>query len=265
MRKILLGFFILLMTSVSANAQTRQRTVSANATKLDVAALTAPNTQTTINRYFLAGYNTLCMPMTLSGEELAASAKDLRVEKLVGIGQEGDDLMLYFMDCTSEGIEAGVPYLVYSPTNQTMRARTAKAERVSPDLRDIRMSDDNGNVIRYCSSWESLAEFGRYGIPAQQDVTPLESVLIRTAGDKHFLPTRCGFVWESESGTANNLKIQHVKDWNEATAIKGISNGALVDVYDTNGVLLKRGVSSKDALNGMPCGVYVVGGLKVAK
>lgn len=265
MRKILLGLVILTMTGVCANAQTRVRNLSANATKLDVSTLTAPNTQTIISRYFLAGYNTLCMPMSLNAEQLAASAKDLRVEKLVGIGQEGDDLMLYFMDCTNEGIEAGVPYLVYSPTNQTMRARSANAERVSAELRDVRMSDDNGNVIRYCSSWESLAEFGRYGIPAQQDVTPLESVLIRTAGDKQFLPTRCGVVWESKSSTANNLKIQHVKDWNEATAIKGISNGALVDVYDTNGVLLKRGVSSKDALNGMPRGVYVVGGVKVAK
>ena len=43
------------------------------------------------------------------------------------------------------------------------------------------------------SSWTVQRQEGRYGIPAKQETTPLESILIRTDSEKAFLPTRCGF------------------------------------------------------------------------
>lgn len=40
---------------------------------------------------------------------------------------------------------------------------------------------------------------------------------------------------------------------------------APVDVYDTVGILLRRGVTCAEALDGLPAGIYVVGGKPVMK
>jgi len=50
----------------------------------------------------------------------------------------------------------------------------------------------------------------------------------------------------------------------EPTSVNPISNAenALVDVYNANGQLVKKQVSSSKALDGLAKGVYVVGGQK---
>ena len=268
MKKTLLTFALAVGMMMPGQAQNKVRNLSTSSQRLDLSTLTEKNQTTIISRYFLAGYNTLCLPMTLSSEELQKVAKDLRVERMVGVGQEGSDVVAYFMDCSDEGIQAGVPYLVYSPTTQTMRVRSTNATSLDTELITVRMADHNGNTVRFSSSWESVEENGRYGIPAKQDVTPLESVLVRTTGDKTFLPTRCGFVLESQSANANNLIIKHVKSLSDATGIQTVSRtngGNVVDVYDVKGTLVKTGASSSNALEGLPRGIYVVGGKKVVK
>ncbi len=243
------------------------KTVSADTEVLNVNELQQSEQNVQLSRYLFAGYNTLCLPMTVSADQMDRVAKGLKLERLVAIQQEGSTLCMYFMDCTNEGIQAGVPYLVYSPTNQTMRVRSSNASSLGTDLVTIRMNDNRGNTVRFSSSWESIEEEGRYGIPAKQDVTPLESVLIRTTGDKTFLPTRCGFVLESQAGSTTNLTIKHIKSLDEvSTGIQTLrSNVTLpVDVYDVNGVIVRKQVSSRNALEGLPRGIYVVGGEKVS-
>ena len=75
-----------------------------------------------------------------------------------------------------------------------------------PELKSVRMTDDKGNIVTFGSSWESLEKVGRYGIPAKQNVTPLESILVRTEADKTFLPTRCGFTWVEQAATTSRRK-----------------------------------------------------------
>ncbi len=267
MKKTLLTLALAASLFTTANAQNKVRNLSTSGQRLDLTTLTEKNQTTVISRYFLAGYNTLCLPMTISNDELQKVAKGLHVERMVGVGQEGNDVVAYFMDCTEDGIQAGVPYLVYSPTTQTMRVRSSNALSLDTDLITVRMSDQRGNTVRFSSSWESVEEDGRYGIPAKQDVSPLESVLVRTTGDKTFLPTRCGFVLEGQSSSASNLTIKHVKSLSEATGIQALrtNGGTIVDVYDVKGTLVKRGASSSNALEGLPRGIYVVGGEKVVK
>ena len=108
---------------------------------------------------------------------------------------------------------------------------------IDRELKAIRMADDNGNVVTFGSSWESLEKVGRYGIPAKQDVTPLESVLVRTEADKTFLPTRCGFMWVQQAPSANELKIQHAASKGEVTAILGVEQNKAAggDYYNLQG------------------------------
>ena len=121
-----------------------------------------------------------------------------------------------------------------------------------------------GNRVTFGSSWQSLLKDGRYGIPAQQDVTPLESVLVRTEGDKTFLPTRCGFTWDKQSDTANDLQIKHISSMSEISGINSLTtNEGNLNVYDLKGTLIKKQVVGRDALNTLPAGVYIIGGEKV--
>ena len=204
-------------------AQTRVRNIYADVKSLNVELLQNTDQTVQLNRHLFAGYNTLCMPMSMSAEQVSNAASDVRVERFVGIGQEGNTLYLYFMDCTDEGIQAGYPYLVYSPKTQYFRVKNTEAASISTELKNLTLSDMAGNRVTFGSSWQSLLKDGRYGIPAQQDVTPLESVLVRTEGDKTFLPTRCGFTWDKQSDTANDLQIKHISSMSEISGINSLT------------------------------------------
>ena len=237
------------------NAQNKVRNLSTSTQKLNVEMLQNTDQTVSLNRYFFAGYNTLCLPMSMTAAQLEQAAEGLRVERLAAIQQEGSELNLIFVDCTADGIQAGVPYLVYSPKSQTLRALNTDVMNIGTEVRTVRLSDNEGNTVAFSSSWESMAKVGRYGIPAQQNVTPLESVLVRTEADKTFLPTRCGFTWEQQSATASNLVIRHAAGMQEVSAIRSTmteNNGT--EVYDLNGRRMG---------NAMQKGIYVKGGEKV--
>lgn len=238
-----------------ATAQSRVKYLNTNADKLDVEQLRAEGQKVQLTRYLFAGYNTLCLPMSMTAEQLSVAAKDLKVERLAAIKQEGSTLNLYFVECTREGIQAGMPYLVYSPTTQNLRASNAENMGISSELKMVRMKDDNGNQVSFGSGWETIKKVGRYGIPAKQDVTPLESILVRTDADKNFLPTRCGFTWDEQASNARELKIQHLADMDEVTAVTGITKSQTIgaDYYDLNGRKVNGNVKK---------GIYVVGGEK---
>ena len=223
--------------STTAVAQNKVKNIYASSAKLDMELMQKGDQAVQLNRYFFAGYNTLCLPFSLTADQIAAAAKDLKVERLAGIQQEGQTLNLYFVDCTADGIEAGAPYLIYSPTSQYMRVKNTDALYFDSDLKVVRMSDNNGNTITFGSAWESIEKAGRYGIPAKQNVTPLEAVLVRTNADKTFLPTRCGFTWDQQASSATDLQIIHAAGLAEMTAITTASQSKTSDgnYYDLQG------------------------------
>lgn len=240
-----------MMFGQSATAQNKVKNVYAESNSLQVEQVVNTEQAVQFNRYFYAGYNTLCLPMSVSAEQLGS----LKVEQLEAIREEGGTLYLYFVDCTSQGIKAGVPYLVFSPSSQYLRLKNTDAEGFGTDVKTVRMADGNGNQITFSSSWTKRQRDGLYGIPAKQDVKVLESVLMRTTGEQAFLPTRCGFDWETQSATATRLEILHVSNA-DVTAIKSLNvNGSTGVVYDLQG---RR-------LNAKPTkGVYIQNGQKVS-
>ena len=222
--------------STSAFAQNRVKNIYASSDKLDMELMQNNEQTVRLNRYFFAGYNTLCLPFSLTSDQLAVAAKDMKVERLAAIQQQGETLYLYFVDCTADGIQAGMPYLVYSPTSQYLRVNNTDVLTYDTELKTVRMSDNNGNVVTFGSGWERIGKAGRYGIPAKQDVTPLESVLIRTSAEQAFLPTRCGFMWDQQSSTAVRLEIKHAA-LSDVTAINSIAQDNASDAinYDLQG------------------------------
>ena len=232
MKHLVLAIAMATAVSTTAFAQNKVKNIYASSPKLDVELLQSSEQDVQLNRYLFAGYNTLCLPVSMTAEQLG----DVTVERLAAIHQEGNVLNLYFVDCTSEGVKAGVPYLIYSPKSQYLRVKVNDCVGFDDNAKALRLSDDNGNTVIFSSAWESIEKVGRYGIPAQQNVTPLESVLIRTEGDKKFLPTRCGFTWEEQSSSATELVIKHAA-LSEVTAITGISadNAGNAQYFDLQG------------------------------
>ena len=218
--------------STTAVAQNKVKNIYASSSKLDVELLQSGEQNVQLNRYLFAGYNTLCLPVSMTAEQMG----DVRVERLAAIQQEGSVVNLYFVDCTSEGVQAGMPYLIYSPKAQYLRVKNNEAVGFNAQAKTIRLSDGQGNTVSFGSGWESIEKEGRYGIPAQQDVTPLESVLIRTEGDKKFLPTRCGFNWDEQASSATTLFIKHAAA-SEVTAIKAVNTESVMNsaAYDMQG------------------------------
>ncbi|MBR1682497.1 MAG: hypothetical protein IJ767_03535 [Bacteroidaceae bacterium] len=240
----------------SATAQNRVKTLSTYSQNLNVEQLQTSETPVQLTRTLFAGYNTLCLPFSLTAEQLQTAARDLRVERLSAIHQEGAVLNLYFLECTENGIEAGVPYIVFSPTTQTLRARTTEAQAISSALLPVTLEDAQGNRVTFGSSWQSLpGSDNRYGIPAKQDTELLASILIRTSADQMFLPTRCGVTWEQQSATATDIQVKHAASIGElATAIQAVEGktGSAAVVYDLQG---RRTTTSSR-------GIYVIDGKK---
>lgn len=236
MKHLLLVMMVSMAVSTTAVAQNKVKNIYASSSKLDIEMMQSSEQPIQLNRYFFAGYNTLCLPFSLTAEQVAAAAKDLKVERLAGIQQEGAIVNLYFVDCTAEGIQAGVPYLIYSPKSQYLKVKNTDILNYDTELKAVRMTDNKGNIVTFGSNWESIEKEGRYGIPAKQDVTPLESVLVKTDADMAFLPTRCGFNWDKQGASASELKIQHVAGMGEVTAISTLKQSkATGDSYNLQG------------------------------
>ena len=245
MKKTLLALTVAaLACSLGASAQNRVKNVYTESKTLKVEQVANLDQPVQLNRYLFAGYNTLCLPMTVSAEQLATY--NVRAERLAAIRQEGSTLCLYFVECTNEGLEAGMPYLIFSPTKQYLRLKNTDAMRSSQELKTVRMTDGQGNQVAFSSSWELKQKEGLYGIPAKQNVEILESVLMRTTKDQSFLPTRCGFNWEQQTNGAETLEIRHATQA-EVTAISEKLNSdgfATATAYDLNGrqVTTQRGI-----------------------
>ena len=133
-------------------AQNKVKNLYTSTHSLNVGLLQDAGQPVQLNRTLFAGYNSICLPMSLEAEALCKTAEGLQVERLAAIKQEGSTLYLYFLDCTGEGIEAGVPYLVYSPKFQTMRAKTELASSISTDIKSVVKTDGQGNKVTFSSS-----------------------------------------------------------------------------------------------------------------
>ena len=259
MKQIVLAMMAFAMFSAqTATAQNRVKNIYTETQTLKVEQVQNTDMPTQVNRYLFAGYNTLCLPMTLSAEQFAATAKDVRIERLAAIRQVGNTVQLCFVDCTNDGIEAGVPYLIFSPTRQYLRVKNTEVNAIDADIKTIRMDDGKGNQVSFSSSWNMRQKNGLYGIPAKQNVEILESVLVRTTEEQAFLPTRCGFSWEQQSVTAEKLEIVHMTPA-EVTAINQLTSNTQHETsntyYDLNG---RR-------VNEPAKGIYIKGGKKIVK
>ena len=94
MKHLVLAMMMATALSTTAVAQNKVKNIYASSAKLDMELMQKGDQAVQLNRYFFAGYNTLCLPFSLTADQIAAAAKDLKVERLAGIQQEGQTLNL---------------------------------------------------------------------------------------------------------------------------------------------------------------------------
>lgn len=244
MKKILLAAIIGLAT---LNANAVRKIVSTSTTTLNTEQI---GVDTQVSRYFIAGYNTICLPFGVSATALQeAVGEGVMLEKLVGV--EGNELL--FMDVTEGGIEAGKPYLIYCPTTK-FAYFTNKDSQVLDQPLPITVDG-----VCMTSYFNTVQPTGIWGIPALQDTDILQSILVEVNSDKRFLPTRCGISCKN----ILNPVIKHIAsmDGGETVIANLYAKNAVVDVYSTNGTLVSKGIRMNDTQS-LPKGIYVVNGVK---
>ena len=94
MKRLVLAMMMATAVSTTAFAQNKVKNVYASSSKLDVEMLQNTDQTVQLNRYLFAGYNTLCLPMTLDADQLQQAAPGISAERLVAIAQTGDVLNL---------------------------------------------------------------------------------------------------------------------------------------------------------------------------
>lgn len=242
---------IALLMGASATVSAQKTVYLSTTSKMDFKKITETTTSVYTLRTLYAGYNTICLPFSVSSEDLKAIVgEEVMLEKLAKV--EGNTLM--FLDVTNEGIEAGVPYLIYSPKYFSARFQSNGME-LAVEPKPLTISG-----VTMSGKYEPTQEDGLFGIPAQQDTDILQSILIRTEADKTFLPTRCGITYP---GCKDIPTIAHVTSLSDATPItKLMSDNAKVSVYTVGGALVKKGIRMNDAMSTLTPGVYVVNGQK---
>lgn len=252
MKKIFTRTFAAIVLAAGISTSAQAQTISLSTTsKIDFNKVTEKTKTIQMSRIFYAGYNTICLPFSVSAEDLQnLVGEGVMLEKLA----KAENNELTFLDVTSEGIEAGMPYLIYAPARKTVTFRTNDMQLVTtPTTITV------GNATM-SGKYEPTTASGLYGIPAQQNTDILQSVLVRTEGDKTFLPTRCGITYNNASEIPT---IKHVTSLNSETAISRLqATNAKVDIYTVSGTLVKKGINMNDAMNTLSRGIYVVNGQK---
>lgn len=242
-----------MIAALSASAQrtsTPVKYISTSGTEINTEL--AREATTRLTRVLYQGYNTLCMPYSLTAEEVAATfGQDVTLEKPVGAFVEGNDFVLCFAECTSEGIEAGMPYLLHAAESHYVSATNSTGMVVDTPA-FVTFGDGQGNVATFRGSFERLEPVGTWAIPAVQGEIPAN--LICCDGARILNPTRCFFTWDQQNG-ASNMVIRHYAAGEAVTGITA-ANITTADgaTFNTAGQRVQQGH-----------GVMIQGGKKVIK
>ncbi|MBQ0049802.1 MAG: hypothetical protein KBT12_06175 [Bacteroidales bacterium] len=234
----------------SANAQ---RTLTLNTySSLNFEKITSDVSTVRLTRNLFAGYNTICLPFSVSADELQTIVGEgMMLEKLV----KAEKGQLTFLDVTEEGIQAGMPYLIYSP----------QAKNAIFSTNDLQMTTEPITLqvgeASMSGMYAPTQEMDLFGIPAQQDSDLLQSILIRTVADKTFLPTRCSINYVGSEETPVILHVTTLD--NITTPIAQLkAQNTKVDIYTVGGSLVKAATNMNEAAASLPKGIYVVNGQK---
>ena len=197
-------------------------------------------------------WNTFCVPFAMTAEQLAAN-KITDVRKLVSTEEKDGSVVLNFSNRVTE-IEAGVPYIV----------------KVSDAVSQITVNGVAVKVAEPAPLEEgSVNMLGNYG---KINITGYDKYFIRDnkfyrAADKNIIVKgfRAYITMDQAAAGVNQMLINIDGNVTAIEDVLGEDVDATVNVYTIDGVCVKSGVKSSEALDGLRKGIYIVNGKKVVK
>lgn len=207
----------------------------------------------TVERFLKADgkWNTFCVPFAMTAEQLDAN-KITDVRKLISTEEKDGSVVLNFSDRVTE-IEAGVPYIV----------------KVSEAVSQITV---NGVAVKVAEpaplevgSVNMLGNYGKMSITGDQYF--ISDNKFYRAADKNVTVKgfRAYITMDQAAAGVNQMLINIDGNVTAIEDVLGEDVDATVNVYTIDGVCVKSGVKSSEALDGLRKGIYIVNGKKVVK
>ncbi len=242
--------------AVTAWSQTSLKLSTYNGTS--VARYDGQQCDVTADRYLFNGWNTISMPFAMSEQEIEdVLGEGVRLERLVGVSQQGTEIVLNFQDCKAEGIRANTPYILYYP-GETGTKKLHVNATVENKQSKVTMSTGYGVDVTMGGTAVKTDGKNLYGILV---VNNSDANFTYIDNDQAFFyATRCYISIPGEQQftlKANHLAAGEVTGINEIAA-----DSDIVDVYNVLGVRMAHNIKAGEVNNLTP-GIYVVKGRKI--
>ena len=206
-------------------------------------------------RLYQSWWNIVCLPFDLSSTQVRRMFGD--VKELESVEMDGETCRLNFEDVRS--MSAGVPYLVLMDEGGSQWT----FESVSLDADAI----ENGAV-------EVTDGTVTARLVGTSHVTTVQGEQVYVYDKNTFLPAGDGATVngfrayvEIEGAAPKQINLYVDGDLTAVQSVEadGLDGESIVDVYTLDGRLARKAVKRAEALQGLPSGLYIVGGQKVMK
>ncbi len=227
----------------------------------------------TYTRATTAGkYGSFCLPFDFNASEAAGIAK-VYVPINIAVYNTTTNKLRLFLAIKTGVIEAGTPFvaLLNGPTSivnsssVTFTSVMSNPPTVALDVFDSDGSDgtllENENItLTWCGSYVSTPKVdGMMAFNSNGNFNYLSPTVTAMT------PFRAYMIEETNSGQSIDIELSLADDATAIDIIKSEIARDKTDVYTVGGTLIKKNVSSVDALEGLAPGVYVVKGKKIVK
>ena len=122
MKNFTLKSIIVTVMAIAALSVSADRVITNTVSPKDLAAFDEQTVDLTVFRYIYKGWNTICLPISLTEAELnEVFGEECRLETLVGVENTGTTTKLNFKDVKRDGLNAKTPYILYSTKESGVR------------------------------------------------------------------------------------------------------------------------------------------------
>lgn len=258
-QKLLVVAVAMMCCATAVKAQ--MRVVSNTVSPQDFKAYNGQTVDVTLFRYVLKGWNTICLPFSMTEQEINdAFGDDCRLETLVGVENSGAATKLNFKDVKPDGIQANTPYILYSEKENGVRTIRIHNALISTEDVVKTFSDNTGTEVSFSGATEQQGTSGMYGIIAKDNAN---AAFVDASKVDKIYASRC-FIKVNNGDMTRLLTSNHL-DYN-VTGIEDLKSAAVsdeqVDVYNISGVKVATAIAPAD-IQKLGKGVYVVKGRKI--
>lgn len=243
--------------SAAANAQ---RVITNTVSPKDLSDYDGKSVDLTIYRYIHQGWNTVCLPVSLTEAELnEVFGSECRLETLVGVETDGTTTKLNFKDVKPDGLKAHTPYILYSTETSGVREIKQNSATIEIGDAELNFTDNAGQSVSFAGASDKQDTEGMYGIIARDNQT---AAFVNASQVPVIYSTRC-YIKLNGGELTQQLATNHlpydITAVESATADLAASNEP-VDVYNLMGARVATGVAPSDIARVLPKGIYVVKG-----